>query len=64
MYLRLVFWTMSIAYTALLFAHFGATVYRNGQASPGVLLTAVFLGGLMGFALGGLFVNRRTRSQD
>jgi len=64
MYLRLAFWTMAIAYTSLLFAHFATSVHNNGHSSPGVLLTAVFLGTLMGFALGGIFVNRRTRSED
>lgn len=57
MYLRLAFWTMAIAYTSLLFAR------GDGRSSLSVMLTAAFLGALMGFAVGGMFVNRRRRKE-
>jgi small-conductance mechanosensitive channel len=57
MYLRLVFWTMAIAYTSALFSR-GA----NGS-SPSIMLTAAVLGAAIGFALGNVFVNRRARKR-
>jgi membrane protein DedA with SNARE-associated domain len=58
MYLRFVFWTGSMAYIALLFAHFAPDI---GHSSPGVMPTAAFLGALLGFALGYMFANRVKR---
>jgi hypothetical protein len=58
-YLRLGFWTGSMAYIAFLFAHFASD---NGHSSPGVTPTAAFFGALLGFALGCLFVNRVKRN--
>jgi hypothetical protein len=58
MYLRLAFWTGSMAYIAFLFAHF-APDYAH--SSPGVMPTAAFLGALLGFALGWMFANRVKR---
>ncbi|MGZ4731800.1 MAG: hypothetical protein ACXVZH_06620 [Terriglobales bacterium] len=58
MYLRLAFWTLSLAYTSALFSR-GAS-----GASPGTMLTAALLGALLGFSLGGMFVSRRTRKRS
>jgi hypothetical protein len=58
MYLRLAFWTGSMAYVALLFAHF---VPDNGHTSRGVVPTATLLGAVLGFALGYMFANRVKR---
>jgi hypothetical protein len=58
MYLRFAFWTGSMAYIAILFAHFAPD---NGHSSPGVVPTAAFLGALLGFALGYMFANRAKR---
>jgi hypothetical protein len=55
MYLRLCFWTLSLAYTAFLLAH------GNGGSSLGVMLIAALLGALIGFGLGGMFINRVRR---
>ena len=60
MYLRLAFWTGSMAYIALLFAHFAPD---NGHSSPGVMLTATLFGALLGFALGCMFANRVKRKR-
>jgi len=57
MYLRLVFWTVGMAYTAVLFAR------GNGGSSLSDMSTA-FLGAVMGFALGGMFANRVKRKQS
>ena len=55
MYLRLAFWTGSMAYVSLLFVHFAP---NDGHSSPGVLPSAAFVGALLGFALGCMFANR------
>jgi hypothetical protein len=60
MYLRLAFWTGSMAYIALLFAHFAPD---NGHSSAGVMLTATFFGALLGFVLGCMFANRVKRKR-
>jgi membrane associated rhomboid family serine protease len=57
MYLRLAFWTVALAYTAFLFA-------LNGGSSLSVMFTAAFLGAIMGFGLGSVFVNRAARKQS
>ena len=57
MYLRLSFWTLSMAYTSALFSR-----GTNG-ASPGIMLAAAGLGAILGFSLGGMFVSRRTRKR-
>jgi hypothetical protein len=57
MYLRLAFWTLAMAYTSVLLSR------TTGGASPGKMLTAALLGSLLGFSLGGMFVNRRTRKR-
>jgi hypothetical protein len=57
-YLRVVFWTLSGAYTAFLFS-------RGHAGSPiGTTLTAAFFGAILGFSLGGMFVNRETRKRS
>ena len=56
MYLRLAFWTLAMSYTSVLLSR--AT---NG-ASTSIMLAAASLGAVLGFALGGLFVNRRARN--
>ncbi len=55
MYVRLAFWTLSLAYTAALFSR------TSPHSSPGIMLTAALFGAILGFSLGGMFVNRRTR---
>ena len=55
MYVRLAFWTLSLAYTAALFSR------TSPRSSPGIMLTAALFGAILGFSLGGMFVNRRTR---
>ncbi len=57
MYLRLAFWTLSMAYTSALFSR-----GTNG-ASAGIMLSAAGLGAILGFSLGGMFVSRRTRKR-
>ncbi len=57
MYLRLAFWTLSMAYTSALFSR------GTSDASPGIMLTAAGLGAILGFSLGGMFVSRRTRKR-
>jgi len=58
MYLRLGFWTVTLAYTAFLLAR------GNGGYSLSVIFTAVFLGAMMGFGLGSVFLNRAARKQS
>jgi len=58
MYLRLAFWTLAMSYVSFLFARFDL---GNGSPSPGVMLTAAFLGALVGFALAGMFAKRVKR---
>jgi hypothetical protein len=58
MYLRLAFWTLSMAYTSVLLSQ------GTGAASPGRMLTAAVLGATLGFSLGGMFVSRRTRKRS
>jgi len=56
MYLRIAFWTGSMAYISFLFARFGLH-----PSSPGVMLTAAFFGGIVGLALAGMFAGRVKR---
>jgi hypothetical protein len=58
MYLRLAFWTVSLAYISFLFARFDIS---NGPSSPGVTITAAFFGAVAGFALAGMFAGRVKR---
>jgi hypothetical protein len=55
MYIRLAFWTLSLAYTSALFAR------TIPGSSAGILLTAALFGAVFGFSLGGMLINRRTR---
>jgi hypothetical protein len=55
MYIRLAFWTLSLAYTSALFSR------TIPGSSPGILLTAALFGAVFGFGLGGMLINRRTR---
>jgi hypothetical protein len=55
MYIRLAFWTLSLAYTSALFSR------TIPGSSPGILLTAALFGAVFGFSLGGMLINRRTR---
>ena len=57
MYLRLAFWTLSMAYTSALLSR------GTSHASPGIMLTAALFGAILGFSLGGMFVSRRTRKR-
>ena len=57
MYLRLAFWTLSLAYTSALFSR------TIPGSSPGIMLTAAFFGAVFGFSLGALLINRRTRKR-
>lgn len=57
MYIRLAFWTLSLAYTSALFSR------TIPGASPVVLLSAALLGAIFGFGLGGMLINRRTRKR-
>jgi hypothetical protein len=57
MYLRLAFWTLSLAYTSVLFS-------RTAPGStPGIMVTAALFGAVLGFSLGGMLINRRTRKR-
>ncbi len=58
MYIRLAFWTLSLAYTSALFSR---TIPR---ASPSIMLSAALLGAILGFSLGGMLINRRTRKRS
>ena len=55
MYIRLAFWTLSLAYTAVLFSH------SAPGSSPAIMVTAALLGAVFGFSLGGMLINRRSR---
>jgi hypothetical protein len=57
MYVRLAFWTLSLAYTAALFSR------TTPESSPGTMLAAALLGAILGFSLGGMLINRRTRKR-
>jgi hypothetical protein len=57
MYVRLAFWTLSLAYTAALFSR------TTPGSSPGTMLAAALLGAILGFSLGGMLINRRTRKR-
>lgn len=57
MYLRLAFWTLSLAYTSALFSR------TTPGSSPVVMLTAALFGGMFGFSLGALLINRRSRKR-
>ncbi len=61
MYLRLAFWTASMAYVFSLFSHFSLF---SRHSSPGDMLTAAFLGALLGFALWYMFANRVRRKHS
>ncbi|MGC2183327.1 MAG: hypothetical protein WA637_08620 [Terriglobales bacterium] len=56
MNLRLMLWTVGMAYATLLLA-------RGNASSFGVQFTAPFLGGAVGFGLGSLFTKRAKRKQ-
>ncbi len=58
MNLRLILWTVGMAYATFLLAR------GNGASSFGILFTAPFLGAAIGFALGSLFVRRNQRKQS
>jgi membrane associated rhomboid family serine protease len=58
MYLRLAFWTLSLAYTSALFSR------TTPGSSPGIMLTAALFGAVFGFSLGALLIDRRTRKRD
>jgi hypothetical protein len=57
MYIRLAFWTLSLAYTAALFSR------SAPGASLSTMLTAALLGAVLGFSFGGMLINRRTRKR-
>lgn len=57
MYVRLVFWTLAMAYTSVLLSR------ATSGSSLSIMLTAALLGAVLGFGLGGMFVNRRTRKR-
>jgi hypothetical protein len=57
MYVRLAFWTLAMAYISVLLSR------GTGGSSPSIMFTASLLGAVIGFGLGGMFVNRRTRKQ-
>lgn len=58
MYLRLAFWTISMAYTAFLLAR------GTSNSSLSVGFSAVLLGAAIGFGLGAMFINRVRRRQS
>jgi hypothetical protein len=58
MYFRLAFWTLSGTYVAFLFAR------GNGGSPISIMLTAALFGAILGFSLGGMFVNRETRKRS
>ena len=51
MYIRLAFWTLSLAYTSAILS---GSIHAS---SPSIMLTAALLGALLGFSLGGIFIN-------
>ncbi len=57
MYVRLAFWTVSLAYICALLSR------TTAGSAPGTMLTAAMFGAVIGFGLGGMFVNRRTRKR-
>ena len=57
MYLRLAFWTLAMAYTSVLLSR------GTSGSSPSTMITAALLGAILGFSLGGIFINRRTRKR-
>jgi hypothetical protein len=57
MYIRLAFWTLSLAYTSALFSR------TIPGSSPVIVLSAALLGAVLGFSLGGMLINRRTRKR-
>lgn len=58
MSLRLIFWTLCMAYACFLLAG------SKAASSPSVAITAAFLGAMMGFALGIVFANRAHRRHN
>jgi hypothetical protein len=58
MYLKLGFWTGSMAYISFLFARFGPGA---DHSSAGAMVTAAFFGALLGLSLGAMFANRNKR---
>ena len=57
MNLRLILWTVGMAYATFLLAR------GNGASSFGVRFTAPLLGAAIGYGLGGLFAKRAKRKQ-
>jgi hypothetical protein len=55
MSLRLIVWPLCMAYVAFLLAG------TKGAFSPGIAITAAFLGAMIGFCLGIMFANRALR---
>jgi hypothetical protein len=55
MSLRLIVWTLCMAYVAFLLAG------TKGAFSPGIAITAAFLGAMIGFCRGIMFANRAHR---
>ena len=43
--------------------HFGPLVPWHERSSPSTMFTAALLGAILGFSLGGMFINRRTRKR-
>ena len=58
MYIRLAFWSLSLAYTSAIVS---GSIHAS---SPGIMLTAAFFGAVTGFSLGGIFISRRTRKRS
>jgi membrane associated rhomboid family serine protease len=58
MYLRLAFWTGTMAYISFLFARFDI---GSRPASPSVMFTAALFGAITGLALAAMFSNRIKR---
>jgi hypothetical protein len=58
MNLRVILWTVGMAYAAFLLAR------GNGASSFGFLFLAPFFGGVIGFSLGSRFVKRAKRKQS
>jgi len=54
---RLIFWTLCLAYVGFLLAG------TKGVSSASVAVTAAFLGAMIGFALGVMFANRARRKR-
>jgi hypothetical protein len=57
MYIRLAFWILSLAYTSALFSR------NTPGSSAGTVLSATLFGVVLGFSVGGMLINRRTRKR-